>query len=216
MRSDLPLIGLWRHLLHATLHQQSAVPCCYDSNAHLHLCFSLHLEIQHVPLFVTDWKWTQLWQEPMHVTLEEDFCCPLRPQARILLWLPIQSSSLGRNQMSNFHATSAQLRTLNEVVFMTKPSCFSWKWVWQQSSRTVRTEYSRAKGHPACLPSRATAHGRLAQCFTAWAWESEHRSVTRGTANCVTLGKQLTSLCFSFLNGTIGNEILCPDSCKRN
>ena len=34
--------------------------------------------------------------------------------------------------------------------------------------------------------------------------------MTRGTANCVTLGKQLTSLCFSFLNGIIGNEILCP------
>ena len=139
MRSDLPLIGLWRQLLHATLQQRSAVPCCYDSNAHLHLWSSLHLETQHVPVFVTDQKWTHLWQEPKHVTLEEDFCCPPQPQARILLlWLPIHSSSLGRNQMSDFHATSAQLRTLNEVVFMTKPSCFSWKWVWQQSSRTVR------------------------------------------------------------------------------
>lgn len=32
---------------------------------------------------------------------------------------------------------------------------------------------------------------RIAQCFTAWAQKSECRSMARGTARCVTLGKEL-------------------------
>lgn len=49
---------------------------------------------------------------------------PARCQARILfLQIPIPSAGLGRTLMRAFHATSAQLRMLPELVAVTKPSC---------------------------------------------------------------------------------------------
>lgn len=140
----------------------------------------------------------------------ERLLLPPRPQARILLlWLPIQSSSLGRNQMSDFHATSAQLRTQRSRVY-DKTQLLQLEMSLAaivQNSKKLNTQELKVILPPS--PTRATATGGLAQCFMAWAWESEDKSVTRGTANCMTLGN-LTSLCFSFLNGTTGNEILCP------
>lgn len=124
MRLDSTLIHNWKHVLYATLRQRPFVPCCNDSGAHLPCVFK---PPSGNPTFCHRLKVNMCDMSPS-CDSRGKLLLPPQSQARTLPVGSHPNLRLWQDFDEVFSATSAQLRTLKEAMFVTKPSCcFNWK-----------------------------------------------------------------------------------------